>query len=250
MKIDVYSNMYNEEFLVPYWLRHYETIADRIFIWEDESTDSTKKILSKHPKVIFLPMEKHGDDDGYWTTCLFPQYETYSRGVSDWVIIADADEFIYHPQILEVLKKAKKQGVQLVKCSGFTMISENPPTTRGQIYDEIKLGLPDQTESKWTIHSPQVHIRYGRGRHVKPLHNRSCVLGTETGIKLLHYRYLGKNYFEERDKKIFERNKMVYRFTKEYSRNEHRTMPDKTRGSALDWFAQHKKEAKNVVDDI
>lgn len=250
MKVDVYSNMHNEEFLVPYWLRHYETIADRIFIWEDESTDATKDILSRHPKVIFLPMEKHGDDDGYWTTELFPRYEKYSRGEADWVIIADADEFVYHPKILEVLAKAKEEKIQLIKCNGFTMVSENLPTANGQIYDEIKLGLPDLMESKWTIHSPDAYIRYGRGRHVEPNHNRSCVKSTTTGIKLFHYRYFGEEYYENRDKKILERNRMVYHFTKGYSREERRTLPDKTRGSALDWFAAHKTEAMNIVDAI
>ncbi|MDO8487694.1 MAG: glycosyltransferase family 2 protein [bacterium] len=250
MKIDVYSNMHNEEVILPFWLRHYETIADRIFIWEDESTDATKKILSKHPKVTFLPMEKHGDDDVYWTTTLFPQYEKYSRCVADWVIIADADEFIYHPHLLNVLEEEKRKGTQVIQCSGFTMISEGLPTTTGQIYDEIKIGLPDKTESKWTIHSANIRVRYPKGRH-GPIHEHNAfVRNRETGIKLLHYRYLGEKYFEERDKKILERNRMVYHFKKEYSRQESRTRPDGTRGPVLDWYAERKGRATNVVDNL
>ena len=250
MKIDVYSNMYNEEVIVSYWLRHYETIADRIFIWDDDSTDATRKILVKNSKVTFLPMEKHGDDDGYWTTTLFPQYEKYSRGLADWVIIADADEFIYHPHLLDVLRQEKEKGTQIIQCAGYTMISEKLPTTAGQIYDEIKLGLPDGMESKWTIHSPDITIRFGRGRH-GPVHNHGAyVRDRHTGIKLLHYRYFGDENYENHDKKILERNRMVFHFTKEYSRQEPRTLPDKTRGSALDWFAAHKAEATNVVDPI
>ena len=248
--IDVYSNMFNEEFIVPYWLRHYETFADRIFIWDDASTDRTKELLSKSSKVTFLPMEKHGDDDGYWTQVLFPRYEQYSRGVADWVIIADADEFIYHSNLLGVLAGEKERKTQLIRCEGFAMVSENPPTTSNQIYEEIKMGLPDVLESKWTIFSPDATIRYGRGRHVKPLCQKGCTQSNTTGIKLLHYRYLGAQFFEEHDQKLCERLRMIYHFKKEYSHQVKRTLPDRTRGVALDWYATHKNEAKNVVDNI
>lgn len=36
MKIDVFSIMRNEEDLLPYFLRHYETFADRIFIFDSK----------------------------------------------------------------------------------------------------------------------------------------------------------------------------------------------------------------------
>jgi len=244
MKVDVYSNMHNEEAILPYWLRHYETIADRIFVRDDESTDGTRAMLSRHPKVTILSIGKHNSDDAYWVTYLFPQYEHISRGLADWVIIADADEFVYHPAMHRILEKAKDQSIQVILCRGFSTVAESFPATSGPIYDEIKLGFPDRMESKWTIHSPDVQIRFAKGRH-GPVHNHlAYARSRNTGIKLLHYRYLGENYFEQRDKKIYGR------LNKEYSRQNPRTRPDGSKGSMLDWYAQHIGEATDVLGDI
>ena len=54
MTIHVYNIVHNEEFLLPYYLRHYEQFADKIFIFDDESTDRTAEIAKAHPKVTYL----------------------------------------------------------------------------------------------------------------------------------------------------------------------------------------------------
>lgn len=247
MKIDVYSNMHNEENLLPYWLRHYETIADRIFVWDDDSTDATRKILDKHPKVTVLPVKKHHPDEAYWVTFVFPQYELFSRGVADWVMVADADEFIYHPNLRQVLEQEKTKGTQLIKCHGYSMVSESFPTAHGQIYDEIKMGISDKMEGKWTIHSPEIMVRYGKGRHGPIDGHRAYTCNRYAKIKLLHYRYLGDEYLESRNKKLFERHRFSDKITGEYSDQEKHTCPDGSRAPLLSWFNAHKGEAVNVI---
>jgi hypothetical protein len=250
IKIDLYSNMHNEETILPYWLRHYETIADRIFIWDDESTDATHEILSKNPKVTFLEMGQHGDDDAYWVASVFPQYEQHSIGVTDWVIIADADEFVYHPRLSEVLEEEKNRGTQVIQCVGYSMVSDNLPTTNGQIYEEIKNGLPDKTESKWTVHAAIPNIRFAKGRH-GPIHgHRNFVCNRFTGIKLLHYRYLGEEYIEKHDRTKVTRAELIFRSGLVYSRDIKTKQPDGTKDSAINWFNKHKMEAVNVVDEV
>lgn len=240
--------MHNEESLLPYWLRHYEKIADRIFVWDDDSTDNTRKILKAHKKVKILPIGKKNSDDVFWITKVFPRYEKISKGKADWVIVADADEFIYHPNLREVLEEEQKKGVQAILCQGYSMISDHFPKGKKQIYDEIKLGLPDKMESKWTVHQATAKVRFAKGRH-GPLHNRnSLVRDRNSGVKLLHYRFLGKNYVEERNKKLFVRHNLMFKLEGKYHPNEIHTMPDKSRGPMLTWFDKHKNEAINVVD--
>lgn len=251
MKIDVYSNMYNEEFILPYWLRHYETFVDRIFIWDDHSTDKTLEILNGHPKVTLLPREKEGHHDHFYVTELYPQYERYSRGVADWVIIADADEFVYHPHLREVLATAKEQGILVLQCSGYSMVAENLPRASGQIYDEIKMGLLDRAESKWTIHSPDIKIRHRKGRHGMPIvegdFRRSK--GRHSGIKLFHYRYLTKEYIDSREKKNIEQVNIAFPGNDWlYTPDGPRTMPDGEQVNAHHWVTKHKGEAFNVLD--
>lgn len=249
MLIDLYSVMNNEEVLLPYWLRHYERIADRIFVWDDQSTDNTRAMLLAHPKVTILPLEKFGDYDEYWVTEVFPQYEQHSPGVADWVIVADGDEFIYHPDLRGVLEVERFKGTQLIYCLGYTMIAEALPKGNGQIYDEIKNGIPDKLESKWTIHSPDIRMRFKKGRHSGPREGGNSVTNAETGIKLFHYRYLGVEYFEQRDRRNAERLELVVNLGLKYDPKKVRTMPDRSHGVGLDWYAKHKGKAVNVVDD-
>ncbi|MBI2405511.1 glycosyltransferase family 2 protein [Candidatus Microgenomates bacterium] len=241
--------MYNEEFMLPYWLRHYETIADRIFIWDGGSTDKTLEILSHHPKVTLLPRDEPGHSDHYYVTTLYPQYEKYSRGVAEWVMIADADEFVYHPHVREVLKKAKKDGLQMIQCSGFSMISEKLPRKDGQIYDEIKTGIPDSFESKWTIFSPDICMRYRKGRHGTPYNRRQFMGSRDTGIKLLHYRYLTKEYIQKRERKNMKGIKIAYPgHTWSFTLGGPRSMPNGEEMNIYQWLTKHRGEACNVLE--
>ena len=65
--IDVYGIVRNEEFLLPYFLRHYETFAYRIFICDDHTTDRTREIAKTHAKVSLLdyPANQHPES---WTS--------------------------------------------------------------------------------------------------------------------------------------------------------------------------------------
>jgi hypothetical protein len=103
--------------------------------------------------------------------------------------------------------------------------------------------------SKAVVFDPSIHIRFGNG-----LHNiRELTEGVEakrnTGIKLLHYRYLGKEYFEERDRKNRPRFNLPFGLDIPYDPNRRHTQPDGKRGVRLNWYAEHFHEAVNVVDN-
>lgn len=251
--VDVYCPMYNEERLVPYFLRHYETIADRIFVWDDDSTDQTVKLLSKHPKVIFLKKDKKGLDDEYFVNDLFPKYEQISRGTADWVIVVDADEYVYHPDLLRVLADSKEVGVEAIQCKGYAMISDHFPTTNGQIYDEVFMGVDDWLESKWVIHSTTAKVRYKKGRHGQIVNETSVKRSRYkyTGVKLLHYRYLGEDWIESRDQKNTFGNNVAYpKLNAIHNRHTPRHCPDRTKRPILEWFAQNKDRVFNVLEDV
>jgi glycosyltransferase involved in cell wall biosynthesis len=203
--IHVYSIVHNEEFLLPYFLRHYEKFVDKIFIIDDHSEDKTAEIAKTHPKVRYLEYPYWGrfEDD---INCTYESlYKTFSTK-ADWVMLPDTDEFIYHPLLLEVLQQYSEfisVHSGLLKTVGYTMVSDHKPTTKGQIYDEIKTGVRTKTWDKPIIFSPLADVKLGDGRHTAEPDP------VQTDIKLLHYRYLGKDWIMERNAKTYPRFDMT-----------------------------------------
>lgn len=252
MVIDVYCMMWNEAALLPFWLRHYGQVADRLFVWDDASTDGTRALLCAHPKVRLLEPGRLGLDDDYRVAHLFPQYEVHSRGVADWVMAVDADEFVYHPRLRQVLRAELDRGTHLVQCAGYAMVAEAFPVDDGrQLYEQVRLGLPDYLESKWVVHSPNVRVRFRKGRHSTVLNHRALglVRSRRSGLRLLHYRYFGEAYYLERNRRNHERGDQTYHHGVPFDPHSGLTMPDRLVADPLDWYAQHKGQAVSVVDE-
>jgi len=66
---------------------------------------------------------------------------------------------------------------------------------------------------------------------------------------MLHYRYLGEEYIESRDRKNREgKNRIPLIKPVEYDRNVPCTCPDNTQINIYEWLAKHKGEAFNVLE--
>ncbi len=241
MKIDVYSIMRNEIKMLPYFLRHYETFADRIFVWDDGSDDGTREFLELHPKVKIIPISLGRADDTYFVLHLWPQYKEISRGYADWVMCVDADEFIYHPNVVKRLEEFGSKGVKRIQCRGFTMCHSLFPTTEGQIYDEVRFGVEDRWSTKTVVFTPDIEMRWNEGRH-KCNYLRNVETAYNTEIYLLHFRYFGWDYYLERTKKNFSYTNV------EFDMERKGSMPDGTKCAPYEWYENHKNNLLRVVE--
>jgi hypothetical protein len=209
MIIHLYSTMRNEEKIIPYFFRHYDKFIDQYYISEDHSTDRTLELLKAHPKVTLQPIGYDGIDEFIIAKWYSETYKTHSRGIADWVICADADEFIYHVDIIERLKNLQVDGVQVVLCAGRQMLADHFPATDGQIYDEIKEGIIDSDYSKCILFQPCIDINFSPGRHWngpdsyahRPRITPNAVIFDKEDILNLHYACLGIEYLRERHAK-------------------------------------------------
>lgn len=198
--IHVYTVSHDEEMLLPYFLRHYEAVAEKIFVFDGASMDGSVDILESHPKVVLEggsgEFATHVDGQYNESVLMKIRNEAYkrSRGAADWVMIVDIDEFIHHPDLLGHLEGLKASGATLLKATGYEMVSFFPPATGGQIYDEIRAGFCNYRYNKKAVFDPSIDINYHFGCHdCSPKGN--VVEPEESGMKLLHYRMLGPDFF-------------------------------------------------------
>jgi hypothetical protein len=201
MKIWVFSVCYNEEAILPFWLRHYGSFAERILVWDDKSTDSSRSILKTHPKVSLQdwPWNTGIDEDRFLKFAV----ETYkqARGQADWVMWVDCDELIYHPDMPALLTASV---YEVLPTTGFNMVGDGLPQDDGrQLWEQMPLGVAAPVYSKPVVFMPRVDISWNRGKHAMVSCNGR--VAPDAPLKLLHYRYLGHNFTTTRNAKNYQR---------------------------------------------
>jgi glycosyltransferase involved in cell wall biosynthesis len=200
----VYTVARNESLMMPYLLRHYATFCDRMVVYDDKSDDGTPDHARAGGAEV-RPYPFEGLDDIEFVGLANAVY-IEARGQADWIIWVDADEFLYHPRgMLQRLLELKEAGITLPKVQGYGMIADAPPTTRYQIYDEINVGFEHHRYSKPCILNPILGIRWEVGKHDIKVFGNGATTNTDDPLRLLHYRYLGREYHEARNAKNWER---------------------------------------------
>lgn len=94
MKIGIITMAYNEEKMLPYFLRHYEYVDEIRVLYETDSTDNTLNILERAKNVGIHPIHIEGGivDE---TKVKLINMEIAAMKDFDWLYILDPDEFIY-----------------------------------------------------------------------------------------------------------------------------------------------------------
>jgi glycosyltransferase involved in cell wall biosynthesis len=218
VKIDVFTLAYNEEVLLPYFLRHYGEFADRIVLYNNCSTDGTVAIALNHPKVEIRSFDTDNeirDDKMQWL-----KNNCWKGSKADWVMIVDVDEIFWHPDIVGYLEMCLTGGVTIIKPHGFDMVSGGVPRDPVQIYDQIRWGVRNPKFDKCCVFRPDklLGICYEPGAHTaRP--KGTVVYPKPNGTKLLHYRWLGLNWvlgrWYARSKRLSEIN-LKHRWGHEY----------------------------------
>lgn len=204
MKVAVITFTWNEEQIIPYFLKHYENLADKIFVLDNESNDSTRDILNAHPKVEISSQYGTGgifDHDVFMY--LKNNFWKSLKGEFDWVIIVDADEFLHHPTIdMRVLLEGYlQQNISHVPTIGFNMTHhEYPKFSNIPIIDIVKTGIENALYGKTVAFNLHLitEINYWIGAHVCEPQGENLNAPTSTAY-LLHYRYFGFDHWKQRN---------------------------------------------------
>ncbi|MGZ4985360.1 MAG: glycosyltransferase family 2 protein [Chthoniobacterales bacterium] len=200
MPIHLYAACWNEERIIPFFLRHYEPLVDRIIIYDDHSTDRSVELLRASPKVDVRPFLRSAESflDAHVT--LFETCWQESRGHADWVCLADLDEFVFHPDWHPYLAAQKDAGVTVIQALGYDMVSEIFPPAHAALATTFTRGQRDLHLDKTPLFVPDAiqQMNYTVGRHrCSPL--GQVVLPTHYRMQLRHYKNLGLDYLLARN---------------------------------------------------
>lgn len=197
--IHVYAVCWNEERMLPYFLRHYTRFAERVTIFDNESTDRSVKIASSFERTTVHSFSTGGRLDEAALTRMRNTMWLPSCGQAQWVIVVDVDELIYHDDVLGYLARCSAAGATVAWPVGYEMVSRTFPVTTGQIYDVVKFGSPrPKWNDKPVVFDPNAieSMHFDPGSHTANPTGR-VVVDAELAmreLKLLHYHMLGVDY--------------------------------------------------------
>lgn len=190
MSITVLTICKDERLMIELFLRHYSTFADRIIIWDEQSTDGTREVIKACPKAELREWPHKGLDDQKFIHAVNNNYREFQD--STWVMWPDVDEFLYHPNILDVLRDSPEP---MIGSTGYALISkEGFPRGAGQIYEQVKTGFPQNNYDKIICWRPQFLIQHAIGRHTYPGAWPKCngqPLNPKPKLKLFHCHHIG-----------------------------------------------------------
>lgn len=192
MTVWAYTIVRNEIQMLPWWIRHYQSFCEKLIVYDDRSDDGTD-VYAREAGCDVRALPYSGLDDGLQAQFSSWMYRE-ARGQADFVVVVDADEFLVGPI---------RASYCLPYVGGFQMVSDDLPSREdhpGQLYDYCQTGIPYPEESKPCVFRPELNLEFGVGRH------GTNIPPTETSnLKLLHYRWFGRSYAQERNARNFAR---------------------------------------------
>jgi glycosyltransferase involved in cell wall biosynthesis len=242
-----YCLAYQEAAIIGYWARHYATFAERVIVYVDTDTDDATREIAAREGAEVRAFHSGGVCDDLAMVAFAQERYKEARGHADWVVWVDADEFLYHPRMASRLDELKAAGVTVPKVRGYTMVADAPPTGNGQVYDEIRIGLSSAEYGKPCIFDPMLEVTWSPGKHTASFTGGPVVRSDGTGdpLKLLHYRYLGEEWFVARNARNFAR------VDENNRRMQHgrETYPGYAGIYSPAWYAEQRGNAVDVVTE-
>jgi len=162
----VISHFYNEEYLLPWWLKHHVAMFDHGIMINHGSTDNSVDIVRQIAPHWHLVNTTLTDFDAFMTDLEVMNYE---KNVPGWKIALNVTEFLMPTVSLDIIENQltswKRKGCS---CSGFICIDPEPSDLPLHQY-------PLPLQKPWGIDDNSVldeDVRLKIGLSSAPLRNR------------------------------------------------------------------------------
>lgn len=202
--VHLYTLTYNEEKILPFFFQHYEGIVDKFFIYDNKSTDKTVEICKKRKDTKVVSWDSNKKLNEFKLTEMRNTIWKKSKGKCDFVIMCDADEFLYFPSMTMLFRMLKRKKYTVVKPTGYGMVSKKFPEFGFElITDQVRTGFRAPMMDKCVAFDPNQisEMNFSLGSHycmpegfVKVYKPKDIMFGPQ----LLHYKGLGIEYALER----------------------------------------------------
>jgi len=204
MRLDTFAICYNEEVLLPHFIRYYKQFGE-VTIYDNQSTDSSPQIIKDlGANLITYDSGNEIRDDIY----LAIKNNCWKKSTANWVIVCDIDEFYYSKKgLLNELESIKES---IVKPTGFDMYSNDELLFDDDIFTKINKGVPIGFGKLGGLFRPDriKEINYTVGAHnCNPIGD--ITINDNNNVLFLHYKHINLDYVKNKHEQYYNRLSLI-----------------------------------------
>ncbi|MCJ2037164.1 glycosyltransferase family 2 protein [Methylobacterium sp. J-068] len=187
--------------MIPFFLTHYRRIVDRIHVFDMGSTDRSLNLLKGDEKIVVERVGAQGETYAATATNLMNTAWMRSRDSADWIVTAEMDEHLHHPDLPGYLARCRTLGVTYITTLGYNMVADQFPTGLRPLWQQVVRGVRETLYDKPAMFDPRAitAIDYDAGRHAASPTGQ-VVPEARPQVKLLHYKHLGLDHVHARNR--------------------------------------------------
>ena len=171
MPLTLISHFWNEEFLLPYWLRHHHPLFDHGVLIDYHSTDRSREIARE-----LAPGWEVRPSTNEWFDARDADVEVMAveREFPGWKIVLNTTEFVLCHDLALFVRRLEKDRPYAAGVWGFdlTMVDvlaeRDDGVTAAPLYFQKRWGYHSRGDRSRLLHR-QSDGRYDTGRHTSPL---------------------------------------------------------------------------------
>jgi hypothetical protein len=182
----------NDARMLPYFFRHYDPLVDSYHIYDYASTDDSVGILRAHSRVSLNEIDPRQHTFEKVESLLRNHIWKSYRGEVDWVLIANVDEQLFHPALLDYLARCRSEGITAIRAVAYEMLAEDFPSADARLLDSVTQGCRAPDLDRLCIFDPKAvtDTRFDAGgKHGAPA--GTVVLPEAPEVLLLRLRNFG-----------------------------------------------------------
>lgn len=164
---------------------------------DNGSTDGTIDIVRQFFPAVRVEFFGR-DQDMREDTQVEVKNRCWKNSTADFVVVCDTDEFLYADDLESRLDRLRRENITLPVITGYNMGTLDFPTDYTiPIYRQVTTGIRDRQFDKQILFNPRnvEEINYGPGCHFcDPVIHNSNLREPIIDFKLLHFKFLGKEY--------------------------------------------------------
>jgi len=202
------SHFYNEEFLLPHWIKHHKPLFDHAVMIDYRSTDRSVEIIKElAPEWEIRTTKNQYFEEPY----IGLEVEEIEREFDGWKMVLNTTEFLLHPNLKQYVASLESQQRRAMRATGVIIVDhpDNRSTyeepliltkTFGYMEEDCRKQL-STVGSRHPSRSRVIHNhpsgKYGPGRHTNQLTQE-----IDPNFVLCWFGWSPFDYVKERKKQI------------------------------------------------